>query len=242
MSPALDRIRLDRATARLIDPHAARLGLGDPGLPVPRRLRRRDHGPRPAGSLLAGPPQPRGHPTFALASSGLFRWARADLSLGMLALFLDLEHKLYVWRLYLTMQAVVADVVGRVDPAARLSRCSPPAVLLDPPAMARSASVPRLRPLVAAARPTPAVRRAVGFVIDRPRRGARHLHRASCSARSARGRSGERAPRPAVPRVRPVDGRRLRPLPRREPRRARAAGLARQPVPRRSSSSSSACS
>src|SRR5512140_2168682 len=29
----------------------------------------------------------------------------ALLSLGMLALFLDLEHKLYVWRLYTTFQA-----------------------------------------------------------------------------------------------------------------------------------------
>ena len=42
------------------------------------------------------------------------------LSLGMLALFLDLEHKLYVWRLYTTFQVDLADVVGRLDSGARL--------------------------------------------------------------------------------------------------------------------------
>ena len=42
------------------------------------------------------------------------------LSVGMLALFLDLEHKLYVWRLYTTFADHLADVVGRLDPAARL--------------------------------------------------------------------------------------------------------------------------
>jgi len=46
----------------------------------------------------------RPHPTFSLASSGLFMLGLAAISLGMLALFLDLGHKPYVWRLYLTMK------------------------------------------------------------------------------------------------------------------------------------------
>jgi formate-dependent nitrite reductase membrane component NrfD len=46
----------------------------------------------------------RPHTTFALASSGLFLLGLATISLGMLALFLDLGHKPYVWRLYLTMK------------------------------------------------------------------------------------------------------------------------------------------
>jgi formate-dependent nitrite reductase membrane component NrfD len=44
------------------------------------------------------------HATFSLASSGLFLLGLALISLGMLALFLDLEHKLYVWRLYLAFE------------------------------------------------------------------------------------------------------------------------------------------
>ena len=44
------------------------------------------------------------------------------LSLGMLALFLDLEHKLYVWRLYTTFEVDVADVLGRLDPGRSSTR------------------------------------------------------------------------------------------------------------------------
>ena len=110
-------------------PHAARLGLGDPRLPVPRRLRRRDH-----GALRLGPAgraaQPPGHSSVSLASSGRFGSGSCSICLGMLALFLDLEHKLYVWRLYLTMEPLVADVLGRLDPAARLPRARALAVLL----------------------------------------------------------------------------------------------------------------
>jgi protein NrfD len=48
---------------------------------------------------------PRRHGgSFALASSYPFLLGLAAISLGMLALFLDLEHKLYVWRLYLTLE------------------------------------------------------------------------------------------------------------------------------------------
>lgn len=46
----------------------------------------------------------RPYATFSLASSGLFALGLGAISLGMLALFLDLSHKAYVWRLYLTMK------------------------------------------------------------------------------------------------------------------------------------------
>ena len=42
------------------------------------------------------------------------------LSLGMLALFLDLEHKLYVWRLYTTFQPTSPMSWGALDPDARV--------------------------------------------------------------------------------------------------------------------------
>ncbi|HEX9187291.1 MAG TPA: NrfD/PsrC family molybdoenzyme membrane anchor subunit [Vicinamibacteria bacterium] len=55
-------------------------------------------------ALWKGRRNPRPHATFALASSGLFILGLAAISLGMLALFLDLGHRPYVWRLYLTMK------------------------------------------------------------------------------------------------------------------------------------------
>ena len=55
-------------------------------------------------ALWKGQRDERPHATFSLASSGLFMLALGAISLGMLALFLDLEHKLYVWRLYLTFK------------------------------------------------------------------------------------------------------------------------------------------
>jgi protein NrfD len=42
--------------------------------------------------------------TFALASSGPFLLGLAALSLGMLCLFLDLTHRLFVWRVYTTFK------------------------------------------------------------------------------------------------------------------------------------------
>ena len=42
------------------------------------------------------------------------------INLGMGALFLDLTHKLYVWRVYLTFQPGLADVVGLVGADHRL--------------------------------------------------------------------------------------------------------------------------
>ena len=55
-------------------------------------------------ALWKGQRDERPHATFSLASSGLFMLAFAAISLGMVALFLDLEHKLYVWRLYVTFE------------------------------------------------------------------------------------------------------------------------------------------
>ncbi|MCE9579852.1 MAG: polysulfide reductase NrfD [Deltaproteobacteria bacterium] len=49
-------------------------------------------------------PRATGEPGFALASSGLSIVGLGAISLGMLALFLDLAHKPFVWRLYVTME------------------------------------------------------------------------------------------------------------------------------------------
>ncbi len=54
-------------------------------------------------ALWRGKRNPRPDAGFALASSGLFAVGLGTISLGMVALFLDLTHKAYVWRLYLTM-------------------------------------------------------------------------------------------------------------------------------------------
>lgn len=51
-----------------------------------------------------GRKSPRTGASFALASSGLYALGLATISLGMLALFLDLSHKAHAWRLYLTMK------------------------------------------------------------------------------------------------------------------------------------------
>lgn len=55
-------------------------------------------------ALWKGRRNARPQATFSLASSGLFVLGLAAISLGMLALFLDLEHRAYVWRLYLTFE------------------------------------------------------------------------------------------------------------------------------------------
>jgi formate-dependent nitrite reductase membrane component NrfD len=99
--------------------------------------------------------------TFALASSGLFILGLATISLGMLALFLDLGHKPYVWRLYLTMKpwspmSWGAWILLLVYPVLAAG------VLLDPPkALLRYA--PALGPVVQWMEARPLVRHAVGF-------------------------------------------------------------------------------
>ena len=104
----------------------------------------------------------RPHTTFALASSGLFVLGLAAITLGMLALFLDLAHKPYVWRLYLTVEpwspmSWGAWILVLVYPVLFAG------VLLDPPqAFLRRA--PALLPVVEWMAPRPWVRHATGFV------------------------------------------------------------------------------
>jgi formate-dependent nitrite reductase membrane component NrfD len=104
----------------------------------------------------------RPHTTFALASSGLFILGLASISLGMLALFLDLGHKPYVWRLYLTLElwspmSWGAWILLLVYPVLVAG------VLLDPP-RALLQHAPALRPVVERMESSPRVRHAVGFV------------------------------------------------------------------------------
>ena len=111
-------------------------------------------------ALWKGRRNPHGHPTFALASSGLFQLGTVAISLGMGTLFLDLGHKLFVWRLYLTMKpwspmswgAWILVIVYPVLAAG---------VMLDPPPWLLE-RLPFLKKL-GSALDTPAARRAVGF-------------------------------------------------------------------------------
>ncbi len=105
---------------------------------------------------------PRPRPGLSLASSGLFLLGLAAISAGMLALFLDLGHKPYVWRLYLTMKPLSPMSWGSwilllVYPVLAAG------VLLDPPAWLL-AHLPALRPVVGGMDREPRVHRAVGAV------------------------------------------------------------------------------
>jgi formate-dependent nitrite reductase membrane component NrfD len=113
-------------------------------------------------ALWKGRRNPRPHTTFALASSGLLILALAAISLGMLALFLDLGHKPYVWRLYLTVKpwspmSWGAWILVLVYPVLVAG------VLLDPPRLLLR-HVPALRRLVDWMAARPVVRHATGFV------------------------------------------------------------------------------
>jgi formate-dependent nitrite reductase membrane component NrfD len=55
-------------------------------------------------ALWQGRRNARPHATLSLASSGPFMLGLVTISAGMLALFLDLEHKVHVWRLYVTLK------------------------------------------------------------------------------------------------------------------------------------------
>jgi len=104
----------------------------------------------------------RPHTTFALASSGLLLLGLGAISLGMLALFLDLSHKPYVWRLYLTMKpwspmSWGAWILLLVYPVLAAG------VLLDPP-RALLQHAPALRPLVDRMAENLLLRRVTGFV------------------------------------------------------------------------------
>jgi formate-dependent nitrite reductase membrane component NrfD len=113
-------------------------------------------------ALWKGRRNPRPHTTFALASSGLFILGLTGISLGMVALFLDLGHKPYVWRLYLTVKpwspmSWGAWILLLVYPVLAVG------VLLDPP-KALLRWVPALRPLAGWMESRDAVRHATGFV------------------------------------------------------------------------------
>ena len=113
-------------------------------------------------ALWKGQRDERPHATFSLASSGLFMLALGAISLGMVALFLDLEHKLYVWRLYLTIKPLSpmswgAWILLLVYPVLLVG------ILLDPPRrlMAR---VPQLEPIWTSLADNLMVRRITGLV------------------------------------------------------------------------------
>jgi formate-dependent nitrite reductase membrane component NrfD len=113
-------------------------------------------------ALWKGQRDERPHATFSLASSGLFMLALGAISLGMVALFLDLEHKLYVWRLYLTVKPLSpmswgAWILLLVYPVLLMG------ILLDPPRrlMAR---VPQLEPVWTGLADSLMVRRITGLV------------------------------------------------------------------------------
>jgi protein NrfD len=104
----------------------------------------------------------RPHATFSLASSGLFLLGLGAISLGMLALFLDLTHKLYAWRLYLTMKpwspmSWGAWILLLVYPVLLAG------ALLDPPRLLL-AFVPGLAPLSRRLARSLSLRRTIGAV------------------------------------------------------------------------------
>lgn len=113
-------------------------------------------------ALWRGRRNGRPYATFSLASSGLFSLGLGAISLGMLALFLDLSHKAYVWRLYLTMKAWSpmswgAWILLLVYPVLLAG------VLLDPPRRLLRA-FPTLDPVWRRMADRIQVRRSIGFV------------------------------------------------------------------------------
>ena len=113
-------------------------------------------------ALWRGRRNPRPHSTFSLASSGLFMVGLATISAGMLALFLDLGHKPYVWRLYLTVKPWSPMSWGSwilllVYPVLFAG------VSLDPPKVLIE-RLRALRPVVDWMQASPRLRQAVGFV------------------------------------------------------------------------------
>ncbi len=105
---------------------------------------------------------PRPQATLALASSGLFLLGLGAISFGMLALFLDLGHKAFVWRLYLTVKpwspmSWGAWILLFVYPVLAAG------VLLDPPS-ALVRRVPPLRPVVELLGGREGLRRGIGLV------------------------------------------------------------------------------
>jgi formate-dependent nitrite reductase membrane component NrfD len=113
-------------------------------------------------ALWRGRRNPRPQATFSLASSGLFALGLVAISAGMLALLLDLEHKLHVWRLYVTMRpwspmSWGAWILLLVYPVLLGG------ILLDPPrGLLRAA--PALEPLCRRLAADPRARRLTGLL------------------------------------------------------------------------------
>jgi formate-dependent nitrite reductase membrane component NrfD len=113
-------------------------------------------------ALWKGRRNQRPHATLALASSGLFLLGLVAISLGMLALFLDLAHRPCVWRLYLTLEPRSPMSWGSwilllVYPVLAAG------ILLDPPRVLLRL-VPALRPAADWMAARSVVRRATGLV------------------------------------------------------------------------------
>ena len=113
-------------------------------------------------ALWKGQRDERPHATFSLASSGLFMLALGAISLGMVALFLDLEHKLYVWRLYLTVEPLSpmswgAWILMLVYPVLLMG------ILLDPPRTLLD-RLPQLEPVLKKLADNLTLRRVTGLV------------------------------------------------------------------------------
>lgn len=111
-------------------------------------------------ALYRGRRNTRPEATFSLASSKLFALGLAVISLGMLSLFLDLTHKAYTWRLYVTMKPLSpmswgAWILLLVYPVLALG------VLLDPPRLLRE-RLPALMPLARRLGQSEGARRVIG--------------------------------------------------------------------------------
>ena len=185
-----------------------------------------------AGSMvLAGWFMRRGREPGARCVCDVLPWiGLVLLSLGMGALFLDLEHRLYVWRMYLTLQPTSPMSWGGwililVYPVLALGalRSLPGDWLARWPALARLAATP------ARARSHPDAQQRQ----HRHRNRARHLHRHPAVEPRGAAIVGERGARSAVPRFGTFDRRRIRARDRARPGRAGCLAARRQRFPGR---------
>ena len=196
------------------------------------------------GGIVAG--------MMVLAGINLLRIARGDdpkrffsvqtpifaivlLSLGMFALFLDLAHKLYVWRVYVAVRAQPRRCRGARGCCSSSTPCSPHRRCCACPTRGRGSRAPC--PAVARASDwlvrAPRSHPAAGLGERRARRRTRHLHRHPAQHDGRAAAVEQRDPRSAVPVLRAFRGRRADPprdAPRcRAARRRRVSSAARSP-------------
>lgn len=153
------------------------------------------------------------------------------LSLGMLALFLDLEHKLYTWRLYTTFEPLSPMSWGAAGSSCSSTRrcslrwcCSPGPPVATPAEAGRALRHPGGAPDVD----------QVGRVPQHvPRGPARRLRRRPPLVARRPAAVEQRAARSPLPDLGALGLGRLRPPDRRRRLRARAAGQGRQRLPDR---------